>query len=489
MRPNTFYSLKSPSAIRKWHSPRTATLGFPWLDHYPSRVSSVGALFFLFAVRMGLVDPLVWTGSAGSSTISRMTPETLTCPYCNASIVVSPGLSAGQRILCPRCGDAFPLRPADAFTGRPTPTATTETAITHKPTAAASTAPPPELSLHSRRSTGLVAALVVGVMLFMAGGGLVFMLKTQAQRRAHDTSRPPRRPGKQRFVPEPELPPAVASIAPDKLAALGYLPSDVNFLFAVRVAELLDRPAGARMVRDPIKIGKKEYRLQELPAWLGFGLEDIDHLVFAARIDETLPPPFCLVFRTVQPYDEEQVRQRLKATRIASPGKKTLYTFRIPRIDPSLYAWFADEHTVVLALFADQLKRLPDRPVENLQQLPDEVRTVLKQRREPVAPVWIVGHSRDWSKTPAALVLSGMNKEGQAKLAPLRTFGVWFVLDDSLVVKAVFACGDEASAKGLEGYFRSLLAPDANFKTALDGPWLTLQLPAPPDFLAGLLKR
>ncbi|HTU93532.1 MAG TPA: hypothetical protein VMF69_25860 [Gemmataceae bacterium] len=418
-----------------------------------------------------------------------MTTETLTCPYCNAAIGVSAGLSAGQRILCPRCGDTFPLRPADAFTGQPTTPAATETAITNKPAATASIAPPPELSLRSRRSPGLVAALAVGVMLLMAGGALIFMLRTQAQRRGYDTSRPPRRPGRQRGVPEPDLPPVVASVAPDKLAALGYLPSDVNFLFAVRVPELLASPAGVRMARDPIKLGNKNYRLEELAAWLGFRLEDIDHLVFAARIDDALLPPFYLVFRTAQPYDEEQMRQRLKATRLASPGKKTLYAFHPPRPDIQLHAWFADERTVVLALFANQLEGLPRQPVDNLQQLSDEVRTVLTRRREPVAPVWIVGHSRDWSKTPAAMFLSGMKKEDQAKLAALRTFGIWLVPEDSLLVKGVFACKDEAGARGLEGYFRSLLGADGNFKTALDGPWLIVQFPTRPDFLSRVLKR
>lgn len=418
-----------------------------------------------------------------------MTTETLTCPYCNASIGVSSGLSAGQRIVCPRCGDTFPLRPTDGFTNHPTSPLSSDTAITNEPATTASTTPP-QLSLPSRRSPGLVAALVVGVMLFMAGGSLVFMLMTQQQRRAYDTSRPPRRPGKQRGVPEPESPPpAVASVSPDKLPALGYLPSNVNFLFAVRIPELIASPAGMRIVREPIKVGERDYRLEDLVAGLGFRLLDIDHLVLAARIDDTLPPPFYLVFRTTRPYDEEQMRQRLKGTRIAGPGKKTLYKFHPKRPNIDLHAWFANERTVVLAWFPDQLERLPDQPIEDLQQLPEEVRTVLKERREPIAPVWIVGHSLDWSKTRAALFLKWLNKEDQTRLASLSTFGVWLVPNHSLAFKGVFACQDEAAARGLEEYFRSLRGPDPNFKTALDGPWLTLHFPANPDFVARLLKR
>ena len=412
-----------------------------------------------------------------------MTTQTLTCPYCNASLGIQAGWSAGQRIVCPRCGDSFPFRFSDSFTDRPPATRPSETGIT-------ANAPAPEVSLPSRWSNRLIAGMVLGVMFLMAGGGLAFMLMTQEQRRGYDTSRPPRRPGKQRGVPEEDnIPPPVASVAPDKLAALGYLPSGVNFLFAARIPELVASPLGAKMLTAPIKVGEAQFRLENLPGWVGFRLEEIDHLVFAARIDESVPPPFYVVLRTAQPYDDEKLRQRLKCTHVPSPSKKTLYAFRIPQQDIQVNAWFANERTVVLSLFADQLERLPSQPVEDLQQLPKELRTVLKQRREPVAPTWIAGHSRDWSKTWAALFLNRMKKEDVRKLASLRTFGIWIVPDDSLTIKGVFACKDEAGARGLEEYFRSLRGPDADFKTALDGPWLTLQYQTDPDFLSRILKR
>jgi hypothetical protein len=416
-----------------------------------------------------------------------MATETLSCPYCNACFGIQSGLSAGQRVVCPRCGDAFALRPTDAVTGRLAPPA--DTAITGRPAASTAITPHPDLSLHSRRSNSLIAGLVIGVMFFMAGGGLIFMLMTQQQRRAYDTSRPPRRPGKQLGVPEEAGLPVVATVAPDKLAALGYVPSGVNFLVAARFPELLANPIGAQVLRDPLKLGDVNFRLENLPSWLGFALEEIDHLVFAARIDRAVPPPFYVIVRTVQPYDEEQLRQRLQCTRIASQSKKKLYAFRLPRSEIQPKAWFADERTVVLALFADQLEPLPSQPVEDLQQLPEELRMLLKQRREPVAPVWIAGHSRDWIKTSAAIVLNRMKKDDLGKLAQLRTFGIWIVPDKSLLVRGVFSCKDEAGARGLEEYFRTLRGPDADFKTALDGPWLTLQFSTDPDFLTRLLKR
>lgn len=361
-----------------------------------------------------------------------------------------------------------------------------------------------------RWSNRLIGGGVLGMMLLMAGGGLVFMLMTQEQRRAYDTSRPPRRPGKQRGLPQEVHSDAeheneeIASIAPDKLAALGYLPSGVNFLLAVRIPELLSSPIGEQLMRDPIKLGESRFRLENLPKWLGFRLDDIDHFVFAARVDNSVLPPFYIVFRTTGPYSQEELRQRLKGTRVASPSKKMLFSFRISRPGiPPLHAWCADERTVVLALFADQLELLPPQPVEDLRQLPDELHTLLKQRREPVAPVWIAGHSsREWSKTSAAMFLGRMKKEDVEKLAPLRSFGIFLVPisrlgspaepgneKEELTVKGVFACKDKAGAQGLEEHFRALHGPDADFKTALDGPWLSLQFRTNPDSLARMLKR
>ncbi|HEY7327381.1 MAG TPA: hypothetical protein VH592_07075 [Gemmataceae bacterium] len=419
-----------------------------------------------------------------------MTTETLTCPYCNAAISIQAGCSAGQRIVCPRCGDSFPLRSNDSFTDRPRPSQPAQTGIS------AELPNKEEVPLPSRWSNRLIGCGVVCVMLFMAGGGLVFMLMTQEQRRAYDTSRPPRRPGKQRSVPEVEEVPRVVSVAPDKLAALGYVPARVNFLFAARVPELLASPLGMQVLHNPIQQGESSFRLENLPKWLGLRLEDIDHVVFAAQIDDTVPPPFFLVLRTTGPYDEEQLRQHVKGTRVPSPSKKTIYAFRVPQQDIPLNAWFADAHTVVLALLANQLEPLPNQPSADLHQLSGELRTILKQRRESVAPVWIAGHSPDWRKSWAAVILNRMKKEDLEKVASLRTFGVFFVptrreetQEEFLIVKGALACKDESGARKIDEYFRALRRPDADLKTVLDGPWLTLQFQTSPDFLARILKR
>lgn len=416
-----------------------------------------------------------------------MTTEPLTCPYCNASIQFSAGLSPGQRIVCPRCGDSFPWRPAEAFTGQ-SAALLRETAITDSSPAARSTTPVLDPALRSPRSLGRFAAVVVAVMLLMAGIGLTFMLMTQQQRRAYDTSRPPRRPGKQRGFADVEEPALVNRVSPDKLEALRYLPSRVNVLVAARIPELQRSPVGQKLLRDPLKIAGSEHRLEELPAWVGLRLEEVDHLVFAVRIDET-PPPIYLVLRTTHPFDEEQLRERLKDKRVAGGGKKKLYSFRLPHKDVRPFVWLADDHTLIVSLFEDDLLSLPDQPAEDLQRLPDAIRTVLRERREPVSPVWIIGHSSDWTKTLVGTLLSGKKKEERERLASLRTFAIWLVPDNSLEVKAVVQCEDAMAAQRLEEFFRTRRDPDPRFKTALDDSWLTMQFPGEPDFLSHLLKR
>jgi hypothetical protein len=419
--------------------------------------------------------------------MTNMPSENLTCPYCNAAIGVSPNLSAGQRIVCPRCGDSFPLRPADSFTGQVPPTA--ETAITDRPTVANPTLPALDPRLRSRRSLGLFAALVVGVMLLMAGVGLAFMLMTQQQRRAYDTNRPPRRPGKQRGVPEPENPTVVAAVAPDRLVALRYLPEGVNFLVAARFPELKATTAGARLLHEPLfRFAEKDYRLDRLPAWVGLSVDDIDHIVFAAQLDDALDPRFYLVVRTAGPYDEEQLRERLKARRDRKAVKKPVYTFS-PWENVSLSLWCAGPQTLIVAPFADLLDSLPDQPAGDLQRLPRDVRSVLTERREPVAPLWLAGHSRDWTKTPAGIVLGGLKKQQLRRIADLRTFGVWFVPDKLLGVRGVLECKDSASAHALDEWFHSLDGRETKLKTAQDGPWLLLQWQTEPDFLSRMTKR
>jgi len=150
-----------------------------------------------------------------------MTPVSLTCPYCN-SLVVMPRLPEGdQRIRCPRCQELFP------YHGQPGAEATGETRSGSGPSQAMLAAPSAAAVPAGRRlSNRALARIVVAVMALMAAVALLFAWNTTDERRQHDG---------QKAEEEPEPVPVVA---PGKLAGLGYLPADVNWLAGIHVGEL-----------------------------------------------------------------------------------------------------------------------------------------------------------------------------------------------------------------------------------------------------------
>jgi hypothetical protein len=394
----------------------------------------------------------------------------LTCPYCNATVSVPPGTPAGQRISCPRCGDAFTLRepiPAEDALGP----AASRSGVQLAPEAA-----PPQVT-GRRWSNRAVATGVLSLMGFMAMGGLALALWTVKDRRAHDTGLKarPHRP----LAPPFEAPaePAVATVAPDKLEALGYLPAGTDLIAGIHVAELLSLPAGRQLLGQSIPVGGAKFQADALAGWTGLRPEELDHLVIGVKMDESLPPRLFLVARTRAPFDRDELRTRLHGERLANAAKKSTFHFTPPGRNVRLAMYCPDDRTAVVALAPAHLQVVPDRPVANLEQLPEKLRQVLRERVEASAPAWLAGHVEDWSKSPAGLVLPRLKKEEADRLTALRTFALFVQLERGLKVEAALQCKDAAAARALEDF---LLArrqdAKAQWKTARDGSWLTVQV-------------
>src|SRR5437016_5350806 len=109
---------------------------------------------------------------ADAESDASMTPESLSCPYCNARITLSPADAGSARLRCPRCGDTFPHRPASPASVNGTPAPPAEAAV-----------PAPELLPPGRWSNAAVVRAVLGVMAGMAVLGLAYALWTQQFRR------------------------------------------------------------------------------------------------------------------------------------------------------------------------------------------------------------------------------------------------------------------------------------------------------------------
>jgi hypothetical protein len=397
-----------------------------------------------------------------------MTIEPLTCPYCNALVPVSSGTTAGQCVPCPRCGEAFTLRQP-----RPRGSADLQTAPTNAPPIAGV-----DLDVDRRlrmgRTNRIVAAAVLGVMGLMAVLSLTYALYTQPDRRAHDT----RLPHKPRGPNLTDLPSTPASTPPAALEALRWLPAGSNVVAGVQVAELRRIDAGRDHLKHLFRIGKIDLNAGLLERWTGLKAEDVDHLVLGVKADDDLLPRTVLVVRTVHPYNADAVRTALQAERLPDAGGKTLYKCK-PRdggLAPVL--WCADERTLVFGLIAKHLETVPDKPAVGLERLPAEVRALLENRLQSAGPAWVVGYAADWRKTAAAAFFTEKDSDF---LAHVHGFAVQLHAEQPTTLLASVQCDNADAAQALEKrVLAAKPAPDADWKAAREGPWLTLQLRGDP---------
>src|SRR5436309_13832282 len=117
-----------------------------------------------------------------------MASSMLTCPYCNSLVPAPEHPPQGGRLLCPRCGEAFPYRPLG----------TDQAGESHP--AVAAPAPGPVLDTPVWRwSNGAVAAVVLALMALLATVSLTFSLLTVQDRR--------------NYVPQQQHPPDRIAIA------------------------------------------------------------------------------------------------------------------------------------------------------------------------------------------------------------------------------------------------------------------------------------
>jgi hypothetical protein len=402
-----------------------------------------------------------------------MSAETLTCPYCNAGQPPLPGLSVGQRVTCVRCGEAFKVTTVPAAPAEAPPADITE----------APSAPPAKPS-RPIRANRLVAGLVLGVMLVMAGTGLTYALLTVQQRRAHDRALP--RKSRRPWLTEQETPPDV--VASTDLAGLGYLPPSTGVVAALQVEELQASPAGKALRSRPLKIGNGDFTLDHIRDWTGVEVENLAHVILGVVVrdgDEAdLTPAVHLVVRTRKPYSPERVRVALKASRSREErtpegGKRTLYAASVGKLPVQL--WLADERTLVVGLFS-KMEQVPGKPHDGLSQLPAELRQAIEKRVVAGAPAWAAGHSVDWKKTWLPTVVGAVKDVPLlGRLEDVRTFALWLVATEPAKVGGAFRCANETAAAKIareDLVPRQKDSPEA-FKFSREGEWLDVQVTLP----------
>jgi hypothetical protein len=421
-----------------------------------------------------------------------MADAELTCPYCNAFVDMPKRSSSARdsRLLCPRCGETF-TTPTGAITDQPDASSAAPESITGDT----------PVSAYFRRSGGgrfvsaesiagdmpvsprqkplgrnrLVGLSLLGFMLLFAGVGLAYALWTSGLRRQHDTG--PSQSHRPLPIPtEPGTLNDTGPVAPEKLDALGYLPSDTSLIVGIHLAEIGDSKAGQSLLAQPLPIGPRAVNIDDLLRWTGFKREAIHHLVVGVCIDDPppLPPRLVLILHSKTRFDADALRKRLKAERQPDVNHHRIDAISSENIPLSF--WCADDRrTVVFALVPSALQDVPLQP-RDLSKLPRELREALHDRLGTGTPLWAVGTSEDWSKTWAAGLFQNLKPEARGRLNSIHTFAVGIQIGENVTVQGAFDCRDDKHAQALEAYFRKLGKTDnPELKTSVENAWLTLQ--------------
>lgn len=463
------------------------------------------------------------------------TIATIACPYCNAYLPLPAAVQAGQRLPCPRCGEAFTYLPAGGFVGAPAARAPSVTSFAAEPPPAV--VPTADtfagkialaasiLSLmavvglpfsfwHSReagfavstlfvlfcggafawlwffrirRSNVVTALFVVCNMLILAVASLGGALASQHYRRSLDAGLPVR-PRSSPAGEETALQ-GPAPLAPSRLAALGYLPTGTNLLAGLHVADLLADPLGQKLLDEPIRIGAKEIRLGRLAPSIGLSLIEIDHIVIGLPADA--PLSVVLVVRTREAFDANKVRTALNAQRLKDkPGGHELFQFKLAPWDLPALGHVADGQTLLIGLAREALVQAAGAPLADLEQLPPDVREVLRERIATGALVWLAGHADDWAKTAAGAVLADLPAPDRDRLLTVQSLAAWAQPgNDAVTLSVVARCADDKAAESLETWLTAKMgANPAELKQSREGAWLTVQFRSPGD-LRELLAR
>ncbi len=398
----------------------------------------------------------------------------LSCPYCNAILTEIEPLAGAGRILCPQCGETFPLPKGMSLQeGIVSPDSPRTDGENH----GRSTGP--------KLSNRTIALSLLALMGLVAIVFLGFALQTQDIRRQHDTSlpnsqsitipigvaaacnvyivalifaivRPQNRPGPMRMTillagitavvftlgllrvhirqssdpnaaEEILAPPVVRHLRPIELSALSYMPIDTNLIVGVHVAELMETPSGQEFLTGSGSL----WNGQQLQNWTGLDLPDIRYMVAGLKVDNNLLPRLVLVIETVRTFEVAKIQASLRA------GKWP---------DPEAVRFFSD-HTLVLSLNRKDLQAIPSKVTGDANHLSPRLRNALKERIAPGSQVWAAGHAENWDNTLAAVYLGSLPQEHREILNKIQTIAIGIRVDERPIVQASFQCSDEPAAK------------------------------------------
>jgi hypothetical protein len=259
--------------------------------------------------------------------------------------------------------------------------------------------------------------------------------------------------------------PVVTAVAPAELAALAYVPNDVDLIAGLHLAELVDSsPLGAVLFH----LRREESSLPQLEHSCGLELQDVDHIVVGIKHS-----PLCVsaVVRLRTGYNEPHMRQALRAGPGKQLGAAIVFPFVLPNLE-AVNAWLccADDRTLIYLFTRNSLNDISaawvhgieDKDVrEHLQdRFSGPICTILNNRLPKGTQAWVVSHSPDRSTLPRYLQMIqagawATRPANESELgigANIRTFCSWVRFERSVTYHAEAECTDGAAAVSVDHY-------------------------------------
>jgi hypothetical protein len=261
--------------------------------------------------------------------------------------------------------------------------------------------------------------------------------------------------------------PKPAPVPPAELAALGYLPDDIDAIAAVHVAEVLDEPTGRDVLR---RVGLGGEGAPDLEKWTGLKLDDLDHVVVGLKLDAEMLTRFIVVARARHPIDPQHLRDALKTTAKQEVEGRSVYPFVLQTGLPLLASvgvsvWFADERTLVIA---KEFKHTPQTPHKGIDHLRPALQEAIKERLAPTSQVWFAAHADGWDGLNFFLrqgLTEWLGRDADT-FKKVRTVALGLTIDNGLTLSGAVNCEDEPAAAALRKYLDP--ANRKGFKTLFD---------------------
>lgn len=302
----------------------------------------------------------------------------ITCPFCNAVVVVDASQSREIRPTCPRCGESVPM-----------PAHGTET--TNATESAAAVAPS---SSNRREGNRRVGMFVICAMLILAAVVAVAVIKSRSKR-------------------------GLTSLA--EMETLGYLPADTNLIIALQIAKADETPE-QREILD--KMGFGPGSMLDIERIAGIQRDQIEDAVLGVRLDKGLPR-IRLVVRTKSAYDEQAVRNKLGAKASKKLGEREYAIITPPGLPFFLREWAMwcpSTRTLVAVFPPEDLESVPEKPLTDVSRFGAPIAAMLKERPDRDDFFTLVGYSENWKDTALGMILNATPERNQ--LFQLRLIGI-----------------------------------------------------------------